>query len=162
MLAVSVFLPWYSITITAGGAAYAQQALNTAAEQYGNATLQAEASTVGASFTTIAGHQVASASAHQLLKTLSVVLLILAALAFLGALLWLAEIAAPVEVGGGQLAAIGVVALLCVLFRMVDPPGSGQGLLSLSPSWGIWLALASSVAIVAGAFTGLAAERPGR
>jgi hypothetical protein len=153
ILAVSVFLPWYSLTITPAGAAYAQGALNVAAARYGNAALQAEATTVGASFTSVAGHQLGTVSAHQILKTVSVVLLVLAAVAFVGALLWLAEIEDPIEVSGAQVAAVGAVAALVVLFRMLDRP-SGASVFSFSLSWGVWLALLSSAAIVAGAWTG--------
>jgi len=64
LLALSVFLPWYSVTITASGAAYAQQSLNSVAEQYGNATLQDTANTVGAQFTALAGHQLGRTIAH--------------------------------------------------------------------------------------------------
>lgn len=158
VLAVSIFLPWYSVAITSGGAAYAQAALNDAAQRYGNATLQAEANSVGTSFTSVAGHQVATVSAHQLLKTVSVVLLTLAALAFIGALMWLAEIEKPLEVDGGQVAAVGALALLFVLFRMVDRPS--VPFFSLSLGWGIWLALLSSAAIVAGGLLGRAAKQP--
>jgi hypothetical protein len=159
VLAVSVFLPWYSVAITPGGAAYAQVALNSAAQRYGNATLQAEANTIGTSISSVAGHQVATVTAHQLLKTVSVVLLILAALAFLGALMWLAEIEEPIEVDGGQVAAVGALALLLVLFRMVDRPS--VAFFSLSLSWGVWLALLSSVAVVAGGLLGRAPKQRG-
>jgi len=152
VLAVSVFLPWYSVTITSGGAALAQAELNSAAQRYGNAALQAEVNTVGTTFSAAAGHQIATLSAHQLLKTLSVVLLILAALAFLGALMWLAQIEEPLEVDGAQIAAVGALALLLVLFRMVDHPS--VAFLSLSLSWGAWLAFLSCVAIVAGGLLG--------
>ena len=154
LLAVSVFLPWYSVTITASGAAYAQQTLNGVAQEYGNAKLQDTANTVGAQFTALAGHQLGTVSAHQVLKTLSVVLVILAALAFLGALVWLAELDAPVEVDGRQIAAVGGLAVLFVLYRMIDHPGPSVAFVSLGLGWGIWLALASSVAIVAGAMIG--------
>ena len=153
LLAVSVFLPWYSLTITPAGAAYAQGALSAVAARYGNAALQAEANTVGASFTSVAGHQLATVSAHEVLKTVSAVLLVLAAVAFVGALLWLAEIEEPIEVGGGQIAVVGVLASLLVLFRMVDHP-AGATVFSFSLSWGIWLALLSSAAIVAGGWAG--------
>ncbi len=159
MLAVSVFLPWYSVTITADGAAAAQQTLSTVAERYGNADLQAAVSSLGAGLTTLAGHQVATVSAHQLLKTISVVLLLLAALSFLGALLWLAELDEVIRVDGGQIAAVGAVATMCVLYRMVDRPAPALDAFSLSLSWGVWLALGSSVAIVAGALIGRTADR---
>jgi hypothetical protein len=40
VLAVSVFLPWYGVSFTADGLAYAQQIGDQAAAQFGNATLQ--------------------------------------------------------------------------------------------------------------------------
>jgi hypothetical protein len=158
LLAVSVFLPWYSITITASGAAYAQSALDQVARQYGNPALQAEATTVGAQFAAVAGHHLATVTAHQSLHTVSVLLLALAALAFFGALMWLAEISEPIEVDGGQIAAVGVVAALLVLFRIVDHPATPGQLVSLSTSWGIWLALLSSFAIIAGGLIGRASD----
>jgi hypothetical protein len=159
LLAVSVFLPWYSVTITAAGAEYAQQAMNGAATRYGNATLQDAAATVGAQFSALAGHQVGTVSAHDALKTLSVVLLLLAAAAFLGALVWLAELHAPIEVDGGQVAVVGGAAALFVLYRMADHPGPSVTVFSLSLSWGIWLALLSSLAVVAGGMLGRAEQR---
>ena len=154
VLALSVFLPWYSVGITPGGAAYAQQQINAVAQQYGNSTLQAAATSIGAQFPTLAGHSLGTVSAHQILKTISVVLLILAALAFLGGLLWLVEADAPIQINGGQVAAVGAIATLFVLFRMVEHPGPSAAFVSLSLSWGIWLAFLSSLAIVAGGLLG--------
>jgi hypothetical protein len=151
LLALSVFMPWYGVTITPAGALYAQGALSDAAAHYGNATLQAQASTVGSTFSSVAGHELGTVSAHQVLKTVSIVLLVLAALAGLAALLWLAEVETPIQVSSGQIATVGVLATLVVLFRMVDRPSAPLDLFALSLSWGSWLALVSSVAIVAGA-----------
>jgi hypothetical protein len=53
-LGLSVFLPWYALTLTASGAASAQQALNSAAQQFGNASFQAQANSVGAGFSSAA------------------------------------------------------------------------------------------------------------
>src|SRR5689334_8848783 len=86
-LALSVFLPWYSVGITAGGPAYAQQQMNAVAQQFGNSTLQAAATKIGAQFPTLAGHQLGTVNAHQIVKTISALLLILAAVGFLGGLL---------------------------------------------------------------------------
>jgi hypothetical protein len=149
LLGVSVFLPWYGISLTGSGAASAQQELNGVAQQFGNATFQIQAKTVGAAFGAYAGHQIATLSAHQLLKDLNVVLLILAAIALLAALLRLAS-SEPMQAGGAQIALVGLAAALCVLFRMVDRPTPPENVFSLSLSWGIWLALASSAAIVVG------------
>lgn len=151
LLAVSVFLPWYSVSFTASGVASAQQALNSAAQQFGNASFQGLASTVGAQFNGLAGRSVATLSAHDALKYISVLLLILAAIAFVAALLRIARGSGSSHADGSQIALVGILAILCVLFRMVERPGSEQDVLSLSLSWGIWVALASSAAIVIGA-----------
>lgn len=150
-LALSVFLPWYSVGITASGAIYAQQQMNAVAQQLGNSTLQAAAARIGAQFPTLAGHQLGTVNAHQAAKTISALLLILAAVGFIGALIQLSEGDAPIEVNRGQLATVGVVATVLVLFRMVDHPGRSAAYVSLSLSWGIWLALLGSLAIVVGA-----------
>jgi hypothetical protein len=150
LLGISVFSPWYGVSLTASGAASAQQTLNSVAQQFGNAGFQAQANAVGAGFSAYAGHQITTLTAHQLLKDMSVVLLILAAIALVAALLHLASTSAPALAGGGQIAAVGLVATLCVLFRMVVRPAPTEGVFSLSLGWGIWLALGGSVAIVVG------------
>jgi hypothetical protein len=149
VLAVSVFLPWYGVSITASGAASAQQELAGVAQQYGNATLQTGANELGAEFSSLAGRQLATVSAHDVLKDISLVLLLLAGAALLASLLRLAGFAG-LEAGGGQIALAGGVAVLFVLYRMISPPGGQVDLVSLSLSWGIWLALLSAAAIVVG------------
>jgi hypothetical protein len=150
VLAISVFLPWYGVSITASGAATAQQELNSVAQQYGNTTFQAGASQIGAEFSSLAGRQVATVSAHQASKNVSRILLLLAGISLLASLLRLTGIPGLLEAGGGQIALAGGVAALFVLYRMLSPPGAEANLVSLSLSWGIWLALLSAGAIVAG------------
>jgi hypothetical protein len=159
VLAVSVFLPWYGVSITAAGAATAQQQLASVAQQYGNSTLQTGASELGAEFSSLAGRQVATVSAHQALKDVSLILLLLAAVSLLASLLRLAGMAA-FEAGGGQIALAGGVATLFVLYRMFSRPGAQTDLVSLSLSWGAWLALLSAAAIVVGGL--LATSNHGR
>jgi hypothetical protein len=162
LLAVSVFLPWYGVNLTAGGAASAQQALNNVAQQYGNATLQAQAKAVGLGFGAFTGHQLTTLSAHQALKYLHVILLILAGIALLAALLRLAGASQPTPTGGRQIAFVGLLATVCVLFRMVERPAPLEQVFSLSLSWGIWLALASSVAVVIGSLWSALTSSPNR
>jgi hypothetical protein len=150
VLGVSVFLPWYGVSITAAGAATAQQQLSAVAQQYGNSTLQAGASQLGAEFNSLAGHQLATVSGHDSSKHLSLLLLLLAGITLLAALLRLAGVKGLLEAGGGQVAVAGVVAALFVGYRMLVPPGAETDLVSLSLSWGIWLALLSAAAIIAG------------
>lgn len=148
VLAVSMFLPWYSVSITASGAAAAQQQFTTVAQQFGNSSAQAMADQIGAGFSSVAGRPLATVTAHEALKDISVVVLLLAALALLASLLRLADV---VEVGGDQIALVGFVAILCILYRMLSPPGTDTGLISMSLSWGSWLALVAAIAIVGGA-----------
>ena len=150
LLAVSVFMPWYAVTLTASGAASAQKALNGVAQQYGNSTFQSAASTLGAGFNSLAGQQLGTLSAHDALKYINVVLLILAGIAFFASVLRLAGVSAASAPYRSQIALVGGVATLCVLFRMIDRPDPVESVLSLSLDWGIWLALCSSAAIVAG------------
>jgi hypothetical protein len=147
-----VFLPWYGVSITASGAAAAQQQLSTVAQQYGNSTLQAGASQLGAEFSSLAGRQLTTVSGHEAVKHITLILLALAGITLLASLLRLADIPGLLEAGGGQIAIAGCVAALFVLYRMVTPPGGQTDLVSLSLSWGIWLALLSTAAIVAGGF----------
>jgi hypothetical protein len=149
VLAVSVFLPWYGVSVTASGAAAAQQQVAAVAQQYGNSALQSQANAVGAAFSSIAGRQLATVSGHDVVKHISLILLLLAGAALLASLLRLAGFSG-LEVGGGQIALAGGVAALFVLYRMISPPGADTGLVSLSLGWGIWLALVSAVAIVVG------------
>jgi hypothetical protein len=143
-LAISVFMPWYGVTLTQNGATSAQQGLETVARQYGNTTLQTDASGVGARFGALAGHQLGTVSAHDILKDLNVVLLLLAGIGLVAALLKLAG----AEIGSGQIALVGLLASLCVAFRMVDTPAPPEGVLALTLAWGIWLALAASAAMI--------------
>ncbi len=146
-LAVSVFMPWYGVSLTASGIASARQALAAVAQQYGNSAFQSTASTVGASFASLSGRQLTTLDAHQATETVSVILLILAGVGLLAALLHLAGAFRP---GRGQLALLGIVASVCVLFRILARPTPLEGALSLSLGWGIWLALLGSVAMVVG------------
>ena len=160
MLAVSVFLPWYGVSVTASGAAVAQQQLAAVAQQYGNATLQADANTIASEFGALQGRQLATVSARQALKNVSLILLVLAGIALLASLLRLADLRGMLYATGGQIALLGVLAAGVVIFRVLFRPGPGQGLISLSLSWGIWVALLSSAAVfVGGLMSGSAQTR---
>jgi hypothetical protein len=152
VLGISVFLPWYGVSITASGAASAQQELATVAQEYGNTTFQAGASQLGAEFSSLAGRQLATMSAHQVLKDIGPIVLILAAVSLLASLLRLAGVTGLFDVGGGQIALAGGTAALFVLYRMLVHPAAEMNLVSLSLSWGAWLALLGAAAIVAGGF----------
>jgi hypothetical protein len=114
VLAVSVFLPWYGMSVTAH-------------------------------------HQLTAVSAHQALRDLNIVLLVLAGLAMLDALFPLARSVSSVPDGAGaSVVLLGTVATVCVLYRMVDPPTPPGDLVALSLREGAWLALLGSLTMVLG------------
>jgi hypothetical protein len=150
VLAVSVFAPWYGVSVTPSGAAAAQQQLAAVARQYGNTNLQRESATMGTQFHALVGRQLATVSAHQSLKHVSLILLMLAGIALLASLLRLANMRGLLYASGSQIALLGGLAGLISLFRMLWPPGASVGFVTLSPLWGIWLALVSAAAVLAG------------
>ena len=146
-LGIAVFLPWYGLAFTQSGVESAQQVISGAASQYGNATLQGEAGALSARFGSLAGRQLGTVSAHDVLRDLRVVLLVIAAAGLLAALLGLAGAARTAR---GQIALLGTLAAACVAFRMVDPPVPDGGVVTLSLQWGAWLALLGALAMIAG------------
>jgi hypothetical protein len=152
LLALSVFQPWYSLRLTSAGANSARQALDGVALQFGNAAFQDRVQSLGGGFSALAGHQLATLSAAQAFHDIHIILLILAAGAFIAALLRLVDASQESRASGNRIALLGLAATVCVLFRMVARPLAQEEMLSLSLAWGAWLALASSLAIVAGGF----------
>jgi hypothetical protein len=151
VLAVSVFLPWYGVSFTAGGLAFVQQVGNQVASQFGNAALQGYVSGLHANLSGLAGRELTALSAHQALKDLNIVLLVLAALALLDALVPLARHAGGVPEGAGaSVVVLGSIAVVCVAYRMVVPPKPAGDLISLSLREGAWLALLGSLTMVGG------------
>jgi hypothetical protein len=148
LLAVSVFLPWYSLAITQNGVAAAQQGLSNVAQQFGNSAFQSTATSLGNSFGSLVGKQFGTVSAHQALKYVSVVLLVLAGIAILVTMVRLLG-AAPAQ-PRGLLAVVGFAAVVCIVFRMIERPAADQDVFAISLSWGAYLALASAVAVIAG------------
>jgi hypothetical protein len=158
LLAVSVFLPWYGLSFTTAGIAFVQQTGDQLAAQYGNAALQGYVAAQHASVSGLAGHEFAAVSAHEVLKNLNIVLLVLAGLALLDALIPLASSSDSAPGGGGAaVLPLGGIACACVVYRIVHPPSPAGELLALSLREGAWLALLGSSAIVAG---GLWPRRP--
>ncbi len=123
VLVASVFTPWYDASFAARAA--------------------------GASV--LAVHRLAGLDAYHALPGLSVVLLVLGALAMLDVLAPLVRTHGPVPGGaGGAVVLLGMVALACALYRMIDPPTLDGGTLALSLREGAWLALMGSVTMVLG------------
>jgi hypothetical protein len=150
VLALSVFAPWYGVSITASGVATARQELDFVARQYGNAGFRTRANAIEAQFSSLAGRQLTTVSARQTMGRASTILLALAGVALLASLLRLADMRGALAASGGQVALLGGLAAGVVLFRMVFRPHGGVNFVSLSLSWGIWLALLSAAAVVAG------------
>jgi hypothetical protein len=153
MLAVSVFLPWYGVSLTASGTAYFQQVTDTVVTQWGNAALQSQLGAANAHVSELAGHELATLSGHQALKYTSIVLLLLGGVAFLLALLRLVDSPGLPSSEGSSIVGLGVLATICVLFRIGEPPsapGQFAEYFSLSLHYGAWLALVSSLGVVLG------------
>jgi hypothetical protein len=152
LLAVSVFLPWYGVSITSDGIALAEQAGERIAAEFGNAALQSHLGALHSSLGGLADHELFALSAHQALSTLNVLLLILAGLGILITLLALAgPPSASTDANRVPLALLGLVGAACVVFRMVDPPSPAGALLSLSLREGAWVALLGCVCMTVGA-----------
>ena len=150
-LAVSVFLPWYGISLTANGVAMVQQVGQQFATQYGNAALQSYLGGFHAGVGALAGRELEALSAHQALADLNVILLIIAGLAMIDALLPLARSGSALPDGaGGAVALLGAVAAICVTYRMVHPPVPAGDFISLSLREGSWMALVGSLAMIGG------------
>jgi hypothetical protein len=150
VLAVSVFLPWYGVSFTASGVALIGQLGDRIAAEFGNAGLQSSLSEMHASLGALAGQEFTALSAHQVLKDMNVVLLVLAGLALLDALVPLARPGSRVPDGAGAaVVLLGGVASVCVVYRMLVPPSPAGSLVSLSLREGAWLALLGSLTMVA-------------
>jgi hypothetical protein len=154
LLAVAVFLPWYGVSFTAQGVALAQQVGDQVTAQYGNAALHSYMNGVHARLAGFAGHEFIALSAHQALKQINVVLLIVAGLGIVIALVGLAGPESSAEANRGPLALLGALAAALASFRVLVPPspgGDGGELLALSVREGAWLALLGALAMIGGA-----------
>jgi hypothetical protein len=161
VLGISVFLPWYGVSFTARGIAFAQQMGNEVAAQLGSSTSQSYMGELHTHLNGLAVHQFIALSAHQVLTNLNVVLLILAGLGCAIALFGLAgPDSTSSQANRAPLALLGAVGAVCVLYRMVDPPVPDGGLLDLSVREGAWLALLGSLAMIAGALWPLRSAAP--
>jgi hypothetical protein len=151
VVAIAVYVPWYGMRLTASGVSLAEHSLTRVAQEFGNSNLQSYLGRANARIAGLAEHEFASLSAHQAFKVLDVVILLAAIAACLLALLVLAGVAS-FDRSRGWLALLGLLAFLCVLFRVIDPPTPAGGYLVLSLREGAWLSLLGSAAILAGAF----------
>jgi hypothetical protein len=151
ILVVSVFLPWYGVSLTASGAALASSFGEQFAAHFGNAALQPYVSQLHGTLAGLAGQQIGTLSAHQALSEVNVILIGLGALALLDALLPLARSGASVPEGAGRaVVPLGMLAGALIVYRMVSPPTPAGEVLALSIREGAWLALLGSLMMVLG------------
>jgi hypothetical protein len=151
LLLVAVFLPWYGVSFTAHGVALAQQAGDSFAAQFGNSALQQQLASAHATLSSLVGEEFVALSAHQLLSTINVVLLVAGGLACALSLLALADPSAIADGGRSLLLLLALVAGALIVFRMLEPPTPAGGLVALSLREGSWLALLGSAAVLGGA-----------
>jgi hypothetical protein len=151
VLAVSVFLPWYGVSFTAGGIALVQGFGGKAAARVADAGLQGHLTGLHVGLGSLERQQVVAVTARHALQNMNVALLAIAALALLLTLIPLVASSSLLsDLGGEPIALLGVLATGCVVYRMVQPPTPEGQLLALSLREGAWLALLGSLAMVVG------------
>ena len=104
------------------------------------------------SVTSLSGQEIAALSAHQVLHDLNVVLLVLAAHrpARRADWRWPGGAASRAGRAGRAIVLVGLLASVCVIYRMAEPPVPAGGLVALSLREGSWLALLGSLMMVLG------------
>jgi hypothetical protein len=151
LLAGSLFLPWYAVSVTQAGAGSLGHLGSQLAAHLGTGSLQAYAGGLHGTIAALAGQKVGALTAEQALSALTVVLLVLAGLSLLDALVPLARRTSRVPEGaGGAVVVLGILASGCVLYRMIAPPTPAGELVALSLREGAWLALLGSLMVALG------------
>ncbi len=93
-----------------------------------------------------------SATAWQAFSLTDIVLAVAAAVGMSVAICVLASISVSYPVAGSSVAAgVGAVALVLIVIRLLDPPGSGD----VGIEFGAWLGLVSAAAITIGGYMGM-------
>jgi hypothetical protein len=150
LLAGSLFLPWYRVSVTAAGASSLGRVGSQVAGHLGGG-LQSYIAGLHGTFVALAGQPVGALTAEQALSALPAVLLVLAGLALLDSLVPLARGGSPVPAGaGGAVVVLGFVASGFVLYRMIAPPSPAGELVALSLREGAWLALLGALMVALG------------
>jgi hypothetical protein len=151
VLGLAVFLPWYGVGLSASGAAAVEAQDSQLVAQFGNAALQAKLDSEHGRLSALAGHQLGSISAHQAFTRIGPVLLILAGLGILIALIFVARNEpSDFDGPGSWIALLGVLAMICVLYRMFVRPTGDASDLALPLRTGAWLAMLGSAAMILG------------
>lgn len=127
VLMAGVFLPWYGVGLTAAG--------RSALAGHGAASARGQAGTL---------------SAREAFGALSGVVLVAGLLALMDAALGLARRAMSVPDGAGQaVVPLGILAGMCVCYRMAVPPSLGAGL-AVSLRAGAWVSLLGCLLVATG------------
>ena len=158
LLSISVFLPWYGVSLTSSGVALVQQTGDRVAAQFGNAALQSQLPSFHGAVASLAGAQIGSLTGHDAIKGIAIVLLVLAGLGMLDAMLPLvravpqrgAQAGSVPQGAGGAVVLLGLVAAAFVAFKMVMPPSPAGEALALSLREGAWLALLGALMMALG------------
>jgi hypothetical protein len=146
LLAGSLFLPWYAVSVTQAGAGALGRVGSRLAAAGG-----LHAAGLHGTIAALAGQKVGALTAEQALSALSVVLLVLAGLSLLDALVPLARAGSRVPDGaGGAVVLLGMVASAFVLYRMLAPPSPAGEMFSLSLREGAWLSLLGALMVAVG------------
>jgi hypothetical protein len=144
LLLVSVFLPWYAVSLTAPGST------GFLAHLWGGALGGSLPGSHGLP-AAHAGQHLGGLTALESFAPLSIVLMVLAAMALLDALAPLAQPGSPVPEGAGRaVVPLGLLAAVAVAYRMVSPPTPAGGAVALSLEIGAWLALLGALTMVMG------------
>ena len=148
LLAGSLFLPWYAVSVTQSGLGKVGTSL---AAHVGSGALTGGAGGLHGTLAALAGEKVGALTAEQALSALSVVLLVLAGLSLLDALVPLARARSRIPEGaGGAVVVLGMLASGFVLYRMIAPPAPASELLTLSLREGAWLSLLGALMVALG------------
>jgi hypothetical protein len=151
VLAVSAFLPWYGVGLTARGAGFVSQLGAQLAARFGNASLQSQVAQARPRLSALAGRQLGSVSAEQLFAHIGPLLVIIAGAGILVSLVGLAfSETREIDAAGPWLALLGALAACLALYRIAVRPGGGSQYLQLTLREGAWGALVGALGMILG------------
>jgi hypothetical protein len=97
-----------------------------------------------------------NATAWQAFSVIDLVIAAAAIMALSVAIVVITRLSVSYPVAGSATTALlGVIAFLCVLFRLIDPPGSGD----VSREVGVWLGLVATAGVALGGYLGMQEPR---
>lgn len=151
VLAVSVFLPWYSVSFSGHGMDFVQAVGGRMTAGFAGAQLHSHLAGMHATLGSLERNQAVAVSAHDAIHAVSIALLLIAGLAIVLTLIPLiASDSLLSDSGGEPIALLGVLATGVVVYRMVQMPTPPGQMLALSLREGAWLAVLGSLAMIVG------------